>query len=156
MMIMFQTANIYTSLPWNNFYGWAGFLWYVVLAIGLYQVFTKAGQEGWKAIIPFYNLYICFKISGRESFFWLWAGCTIIGGLLSWMGGFWLFFLLRIVAWVFSIASALLLADMWFNMSMAFGHGFLFALGLIFLNPIFIMVLGFGNDQYRYGFRRFN
>lgn len=153
---MFQTANIYTSLPWNNFYGWAGFLWYVVLAIGLYQVFTKAGQEGWKAIIPFYNLYICFKISERESFFWLWAGCTIIGGLLSWMGGFWLFFLLRIVAWVFSIASALLLADMWFNMSMAFGHGFLFALGLIFLNPIFIMVLGFGNDQYRYGFRRFN
>ncbi len=151
---MIQSANIYTSLPWNNFYGVAGFVWYLLLVLGLFQTFTKAGQEGWKAIIPFYNLYICFQISGRESYFWIWLLCTALGGLFSWMGGFWLFFLLKIAAWIFSIASALLLADMWFNLAVAFGHSFGFALGLIFLNPIFIMILGFGSSQYRYGFRR--
>ncbi|MEY8309106.1 DUF5684 domain-containing protein [Erysipelotrichaceae bacterium 51-3] len=152
---MLTLANIYTSLPWNNFYGWGGFLWYLLLALGLFQVFSKAGEQGWKAIIPIYNLYICFKISRRESYFWLWGACTIIAALLSWMSGFWLFFWVQIVAWIFSIGSVFLLADMWFNLSVAFGHGFPFALGLTFLNPIFIMILGYGGDQYRYGFRRY-
>lgn len=32
---------------------------------GLYKLFEKAGYAGWKAIVPFYNLYICTKIAGK-------------------------------------------------------------------------------------------
>ncbi len=149
---MLVTANIFTSLPWHNYYGFFGFIWYILLACGLFQVFRKAGQEGWKAIIPIYNLYICFKIAGRESFFWLWGGCMLLAGLCSWMSGFILLFWVGIIAWVLSIVAALLLADMWFCLSQAFGHGLPFALGLIFLNPLFIIILGFGSDRYRYNY----
>lgn len=34
------------------------------------------------------------------------------------------------------------------KLSKAFGHGIGFTLGLIFLSPIFMLILGFGNSQY--------
>ena len=38
----------------------------VVLVIaGLWKVFTKAGQPGWAAIIPIYNVYILLQVVGR-------------------------------------------------------------------------------------------
>ncbi|MEZ5013450.1 MAG: DUF5684 domain-containing protein [Chitinophagales bacterium] len=37
--------------------------------VGLYLLFTKAGVAGWKALIPFYNLYICTKITDKK---WSW------------------------------------------------------------------------------------
>ena len=40
---------------------------YVLIVAGWWMIFTKAGQEGWKAIIPFYNFYIVLKIVGREA-----------------------------------------------------------------------------------------
>ena len=32
---------------------------------GLWKTFVKAGQPGWGSIIPFYNLYLMVKISGK-------------------------------------------------------------------------------------------
>ena len=37
--------------------------------VGLYLLFEKAGEKGWKALIPYYNLYIMTKITGRP---WYW------------------------------------------------------------------------------------
>lgn len=36
----------------------------VLQIIGMWKVFTKAGEKGWKSIIPFYNIAILYKISG--------------------------------------------------------------------------------------------
>lgn len=33
-------------------------IWYILVAISNYLLFKKAGYAGWKALIPFYNLYI--------------------------------------------------------------------------------------------------
>lgn len=33
-------------------------IWYILVAISNYILFEKAGYAGWKAFIPFYNLYI--------------------------------------------------------------------------------------------------
>ena len=38
----------------------------VVQIIAMWKVFTKAGEQGWKAIIPFYNIAILYKISGMS------------------------------------------------------------------------------------------
>ena len=35
-----------------------------------------------------------------------------------------------------------------FRLSRAFGHGFLFGLGLVFFYPIFLLILGFNSDKY--------
>jgi signal peptidase I len=33
--------------------------------VGLWKLFEKAGQAGWQAIIPIYNIYVMIKLSGR-------------------------------------------------------------------------------------------
>ncbi len=49
--------------------------------------------------------------------------------------------LIRIIAGIISIMYSVKLAR-------AFGRGTLFAVGLIFLQPIFMLILGLGDDRY--------
>jgi hypothetical protein len=103
--------------------------WVVYLAIagliiaGWWMIFTKAGEEGWKAIIPIWNYIVLLKIVGRE---WWWV-------LLA---------LIPIVGFVIWIIVSLDLAK-------SFGRGTGFAIGMIFLPFIFAPILGFGSDTYR-------
>ncbi len=88
----------------------------------MWKIFTKAGEAGWKTLIPFYNMYTEFKI--------------------AWGNG-WLFLLMLIpvVNFVIAIIFEVKLAQ-------AFGKGGGFAVGLIFLPIIFLPILAFGSAQY--------
>ena len=33
--------------------------------IAMWKIFVKAGEPGWAAIVPFYNIYTLFKITGE-------------------------------------------------------------------------------------------
>jgi len=35
----------------------------ILIVAGIWKVFVKAGQPGWAAIIPIYNIYILLKIA---------------------------------------------------------------------------------------------
>jgi hypothetical protein len=95
----------------------------VVFIIGLWKVFTKAGQPGWASIIPFYNAYILIQIAGRP--------------------GWWLLMLLiPFVNLVFGLLLAIDIAKA-FGQSAAFGVILLFLLG-----GVGYLVLGFGNYSY--------
>jgi len=95
----------------------------VLVIASLWRVFTKAGQPGWAAIVPFYNLYLICKISGKP--------------------GWWLVLLLiPLVNIVFSLLVMLGLAE-------SFGKGAGFGIGLWLLGMIFIPILGFGDAQYQ-------
>lgn len=99
---------------------------YIVMIIGMWKMFEKAGREGWKSLIPFYNMYVLTEISGQNGLLFLL--CFIPGvGVLIW-----------------DIMVAIKLAP-------AFGKDTGFAIGLILLAPIFYMILGFGKDQYVLG-----
>lgn len=37
----------------------------VLIVAGLWKVFAKAGEPGWAAIVPIYNLIVMVKISGK-------------------------------------------------------------------------------------------
>ncbi len=102
----------------------------VVELIGLWKTFTKAGQAGWKCIIPIYNLVTLYKIAGISP--WL-----ILCYLLSWI---------PVIGWLI-----VLILNIYFvvNLSKSYGHGGGFAVGLFFLQPIFICILGFGNSEYK-------
>lgn len=97
---------------------------YILLIVALWQIFKKAGEEKSliKAIIPIVNVFVLFKI--------------------TWGRGI-LFFLL-FVPWVNVVVAAITCH----KLSKSFGRSGLFTLGLIFLNPIFMMILGFGKAQY--------
>jgi hypothetical protein len=94
----------------------------VLIIAGFWKVFTKAGQPGWAAIIPFYNFYILLKIVGRP--------------------GWWLLLLLIPLV---NIVIAVLVA---IDVAKAFGKGTGFGLGLAFLGFIFYPILGFGSATY--------
>lgn len=94
----------------------------VLAIVALWKIFVKAGEPGWAAIIPFYNLYVLFKI--------------------TWGNGWkFLFLLIPIANIVFLIITMVKLAK-------AFGKSGGFAVGLIFLSVIFYCILAFDQSQY--------
>jgi len=95
---------------------------FVLVIAGLWKVFTKAGEAGWKSIIPIWNIIVVLRIAGRP---WWWL----------------FLFLIPIVNIVIGIIA-------YYDLSKSFGKGVGYTLGLIFLNPLFIMILGFGSAQY--------
>ena len=111
------------------------FIWWLLQIIANWNIFTKAGEAGWKSIIPVYSDYISYKIAWQPSYFWLVfpnGTNTTILLIVS---------LIRIILAIISILYCI-------KLSRAFGHGIGFAIGLIFLQPIFMLILGFGNDPY--------
>lgn len=50
----------------------------LVYYAGLWKVFEKAGEKGWKAIIPVYNTITLLKIIGKE---WYWIFVLLIPGI---------------------------------------------------------------------------
>jgi len=89
------------------------------IAVG-WKIFAKAGQPGWAILVPIYNMIVAVKVMGKP--------------------GWW--FLLMLIPGVNAILAGLMMAKV-------FGKGTGFALGLIFLSPIFYPILAFGNAQYQ-------
>ena len=46
---------------------WLAFI--VIYLVAMWKIFVKAGEEGWKCLIPIYNIIILLKIVGRP---WWW------------------------------------------------------------------------------------
>ena len=102
-----------------------GVIWLAlaILAIaGAWKTFEKAGEPGWGAIVPFYNIYLMCKIAGRP--------------------GWWL--ILFIIPCVGVIIAIMVCIDIARN----FGKGTLFGIGLAILGFIFFPILGFGDARY--------
>jgi hypothetical protein len=94
----------------------------IVMIVACWKVFTKAGQPGWAAIIPIYNLYVMLTIVGKP---WWWL----------------LLFFIPIVNLVMGILVTIELAA-------RFGKGGGFVVGLILLPMIFLPILAFGSATY--------
>lgn len=138
--------DIYTQFVWNKNLSFFGLIWYILLVIGLWNTFEKAGEAGWKALIPIYNFYILFKIAQVSPLFWLAAGCLALAALSYALAK--ILFIFYPVGWILSIGAMIIQLMMWYRLSVLFGHGMGYALGLWILNPIFIMILGFGSSRY--------
>ena len=44
--------------------------WFFISAIGYRKMFMKAGEAGWKAFVPYYKSFICFKLAWNIKIFW--------------------------------------------------------------------------------------
>jgi len=95
----------------------------ILLIASAWKIFTKAGNPGWAAIIPFYNIIVVLQIVGRPV---------------------WWILLLLFVPLVNFIIMIIVLNDL----SKSFGKGVGYTLGLFFLSIIFLPLLGFGSAQY--------
>ena len=56
----------------------------VLQIIAAWKVFEKAGEKGWKSLIPFYNIYILFKVLGiKEWYFWVFLGGIVVTSAMT-------------------------------------------------------------------------
>lgn len=99
-----------------------GLLLVIAVIAGMWQIFEKAGEAGWKAIIPIYNIWVMLEIIGRPGWWVILYFIPVVG----------------FVVWVI----------MMIDLAKSFDHGIGFALGLMFLPVIFVPLLGFSDMQY--------
>ncbi len=137
----------------------------VLRIVGYWKLFEKAGQPGWKALIPLYADYTLYGIGWKKSIFWLIFGIGIGAALLSGFTGAVSAVLMElsmgygagIVVWVLGImlslagGVAVMALEIVFavKLSRAFGHGGGFAVGLVLLPSVFYLILGLGKSQYQ-------
>ncbi len=139
----------------------------ILLIIAGWKIFEKAGEKGWKVLIPIYNCFILFKICGIEKWFWPMIGATFLASVLMGidmpptitepsgingiehitldLNGHNIYIVGMIISSIVAIATDIAVAV---KLSKAFGKGFGYTLGLIFLPNIFTLILGFGSAKY--------
>lgn len=108
--------------------GFGAIIWLVIVAlcvialIANVKIFMKAGIAGWKALIPFYNTYLMYKLV---------------------FGNGWLFLLnfLPLVGYILPCVLA-------FKLAKVFDKDTGFAILSIFFSPITHLILAFGDSKY--------
>ena len=133
---------------------------WILCIIARWKIFTKAGEKGWKSIIPVYADYVQWRIGWKKTgLFWIAIIMVIAGLALGFADGT---FVSSANGFVYSgttgtmglIGSALVLVAAIINLVAvyklfaSFGHGIGWFIGYIIVSNIMLLVLGFGSSQY--------
>ena len=94
----------------------------VLMIVSMWKVFEKAGQPGWAAIIPIYNVIVLCQVAGKP-------------------GWWFLLLLIPVVGFVIWILICIGVAE-------RFGQGAGFGIGLLLLGIIFYPILAFGDAEW--------
>ncbi len=107
-----------------------GLIIFILVTAGLWKIFEKAGTQGWKALIPFYNGYVLItQVAGKQ----------------------WWYFLLLFVP----IVNFIVIIIINIEIAKAFGKSALYGvIGLSFFSFIFYPLLGFGDAVFRKNYER--
>ena len=119
----------------------------ILVLVAKWKIFTKAGQAGWKSLIPVYGSYVEYSFTWSRLHGILVPVAMLLARIITSTAdtGSLIYGLATIPA-IYAGVAALIQTH---KLSKSFGHGIGFTLGLIFLNPIFLLILGFGkNSQY--------
>ena len=96
----------------------------IVALIAEFKLYAMAGEPAWAAIIPIYNLYVMFKII---------------------YGNGWKFLLMLV-----PILNMIIGIAMYIRLAQVYGRSTGFGIGLLFLSPIFFLLLAFdGKSNYQ-------
>ena len=142
----------------------------VLFFVGLFKLFEKAGEPGWKAIIPFYNTYTLCKISKCTKLFFLKLVSDILGGIslaisLAYLlmycidslsthpedNWFIVFLIVFAIACLFGLVSFITWIFISINLTKAFGVSGAVVFALIFARRLTIFILGIMDSvEYQY------
>lgn len=104
-----------------TFYSVYGLLFIVMIA-SQWIIFKKAGKPGWACLVPIYNIIVLFDIVKKPGWWFI------------------MFFI--------PIANIIFLVKLTHALSVAFGKGIGFTIGLLFLGVIFYPILAFSDAKY--------
>jgi hypothetical protein len=95
---------------------------WLIVVIGMWKVYTKAGKPGWASLIPIYNIIVLLEIVGKP-IWWI------------------VMYLIPCANFIFGVWTLNLL-------SKSFGKSEGFTIGMIIFPYIFFPILGFGSATY--------
>lgn len=144
-----QTTYTYTTTTTSSdgtaaglFAGVMLFLLFLFIPLLVFQIvcwwkiFEKAGVEGWKALIPVYDLWVLAEISGKPG----WWGLFIsLVGVVAWI---------PLLGWAAAVAAVVMVVMISIELAKKFGKDPVFALLLIFLQVVGYAILAFGSAKY--------
>ena len=95
-----------------------------LIIASMWKIYEKAGEEGWKSIIPIYNLITLMKIVGKPAW-WVVLICLV------------------------PVANIIFLVWTYNMLSKSFGKDEGFTIGMILLGIVFFPILAFGDAVYQ-------
>ncbi|RPF90933.1 MAG: signal peptidase I [Roseibacillus sp. TMED18] len=98
-----------------------------IYVVANWKIFEKAGQPGWAAIIPIYNIIVMLDVQGRPKWWIIWY----------------------LIPFVNCVSGVVMFIIQCLDYAKRFGKDGGFVAGLILLNPIFLLILAFGSAQYQ-------
>ena len=98
-----------------------------IYVVANWKIFEKAGQPGWAAIIPIYNIIVMLDVQGRPKWWIIWY----------------------LIPFVNYVSGVVMFIIQCLDYAKRFGKDGGFVAGLILLNPIFLLILAFGSAQYQ-------
>lgn len=101
----------------------------IIQLVGMWKVFTKAGEKGWKCLIPIYNLVTLFRVSGLSP----WIIFGYLAGIIPFVG------------WIICLGITIYQCN---SLAKAFGKDVGYTVGLVLIPVIFYPILGFGKAEY--------
>ena len=103
---------------------WVAYILLLVIAlVANWKIFEKAGEAGWKILVPFYNTYTLLRISGRNGWWFLGLFVPLVN----------LFVVIRLAL----------------DLAKHFGKSTMFAIfGLLIFSFIGYLMLAFGDAKY--------
>ena len=121
-------------------------IFYIFVIIGYFKIYKKANEKGWKALIPFYNIYILYKIFWKIKYFMflliIYFICIFITGFIYSQE---LFELLMFILTLITLYHRIILS---IRISRSFKKNIFWSLGIIFLPYLFVIILGFNKAKY--------
>jgi hypothetical protein len=94
----------------------------IFLIASMWTIFSKAGQPGWAAIVPIYNIITLLKFVGKP-WWWLFLYCIPVVNIVF-------------LIWTYNM------------LSKSFGKDEGFTVGILLLGIVFIPILAFGDAKY--------
>ena len=95
----------------------------IILVVSLFKMFIKAGEPGWAAIVPIYNIWVLCKIAFNNNVLWF------------------ILFLIPATSGIAGLVS-------YFALAKAYGKGAGFGVLMIFFPYIAFPILGFSSAEY--------
>ncbi len=142
-----QLEDAFRSLSARSFLiVWGALIVCLLLAVLYFiawcRIFIKANLPWERMFVPVYGDFWQYNIADCGWVFWILVACGIFAAVLP--------VLLRSAIPVAVLGLVILFLQLLYmrKLAAAFGRGIGFTFGLIFLHPLFILILGFGSSEF--------
>ncbi len=119
----------------------------VLYIVAEWRILTKAGEKGWKSLIPFYCIFVSHHIVGMSHVWFIIEAITWVAEFLFELFSFPepVVFWFGIATGIFTLVSELIHV---IKMCNCFGKGTGFKIGMALIPEVFFMILAFGKAEY--------